>query len=254
MIIVILIPFFLILFTYLRYVIKNNLVEKIKYKALLTIGMLLLLNEIILKTYDIYTHQYYKMWLGDMCQMVAVLSIVGIIFKWERLMRIISTWAIIGAVATFCSGHFKFNYIDYVWAVESCIIHMLIFVFAVFTILFNYKSFKNSDIYYSIAFGLSYICLYVLPMGVILSHYFGNIFKFYSTALFKWSINTPGSDYNFFKDLKMPYPMPTILFYILAISVNSLMIGQILKAQRYDLKEIIWGKLEMQMEQNHYFH
>lgn len=235
MIIVAMIPFCIALFFYVKYVIDTGFNASQKYKVLFILGMFLLVNEIVLKSYDIYTHQYYKMWFGDMCQAIAMFSIISVIFRWTTIIRIISTWGIIGSVATFGSGHFRFDTFDYKWFLETNILHMVLFAFGILTIVFHYKEFKYSDLYYSPIFIITYMLVYVLPMGVVLSHYFGNIFKFYSTALFKWSINTPGTDYHFFKEIPWPYPVPTIVFYCLGLSVNvSLGIG-ILEYKKYKM-------------------
>lgn len=246
MILVAIIPFLLLLLLCLRYIIAKNLGESAKYKILFIIAMFLLIAEIALKSYDIYHHRYNNLWFGDLCHGVILLSIIGVIFKWNTLLRIVSTWSIIGSIITFASGGIAFNKDTYSWFLQTGIIHMILFVFAILTIVFYYKKYKTTDLYYSFIFSIAYALIYVLPVGTILGHYFGETFQMNSTGLFRASIYPVGSEYHVFTYLHMPYPIPTLLFYVLGNCLNLFFGIEIVKSPKYKFIQILLIKRNKQ--------
>ena len=220
----------LISFTFIMIFKRVEFIEVLKkHKVILTriTGASMIALMIWYIGYFIWKGGYHHLLFGDMCAFTALLAGPFLLSGNRTLIRSISPWMFIGGLLTMVSSAPDFVEDGIPAGIISYAKHTLMFVAASCFLLASSR-YEKKDYLYVFLYIAIFLVWLILTTGIAYWVTGEDRWGIYSTALLKPSYKKhmiiDGKDYSgsysFLSDMGMPYPVPTIIFYFLAVGLS----------------------------------
>ncbi len=176
---------------------------------------------------NIVNRFYIQLLLGDLCMMLGVIAGPIFLSRNARLIKTISPWMFVGGLFTIMLSHPPFKEEGLSTGIISYLKHIVLVFTGLISILIN--KYDKKDLMYVYLFTIIYAIWILLTSGIALIVTKEEKWGVWSTALLEPSYreikfnsggkNVIANSYDVMGASGIPYPIPSLIFYLLVFSL-----------------------------------
>lgn len=203
-------------------------------KIYLYLGLIALVLQVIFISDLIYSWRWNSLLHGDLCTFSFLFAVPIFLSRNKKLIRSISPWLLIGSILTFAVGTLQFKQHFYLGETTSYLKHVTMFALGVFGI-FPFTKYTKKEMINVIYFGLFFLTYLVLVPSMVYwttkDEYWGVYSAgFLKPTYYEYEFSTrfgsiKAGDFTILDIPWLPYPIPTIIFYFVVITLMYLLVN-----------------------------